>query len=60
MHAGCRPKARGFVAEDNSGKANIFGVEVRSASPCPSLPLMGAIHARNPCPQAADCEILKG
>ncbi len=24
-----RPRARGFVQEDNSGKSNIFGVEVR-------------------------------
>ena len=28
----CRPRARGFVSEDNSGKANIFGVEVRTPS----------------------------
>ena len=29
MDGDCRPRARGYVAEDNSGKANIFGVEVR-------------------------------
>jgi hypothetical protein len=27
-----RPRARGFVEEDNSGRANIFGVEVRAAA----------------------------